>query len=155
MTTPIVMLALLTAPYVIVRLASLVKHRKRNDRGAAAVGLGLMFLFTTVGHFVKTEPMAQMLPEWVPARIPLVYLTGFLEFGIAIGFFVPRSRRFTGCVAVVMLVLFFPANVYAAMNHIPVGGHAWGSIYLLVRAPLQLVILLWIYWFTIRPSAST
>jgi uncharacterized membrane protein len=58
-------------------------------------------------------------------------------------------------VATVVLVLFFPANVYAALNHIPMGGHAWGPVYLLVRAPLQIIILLWVYWFTIRPPHPT
>jgi hypothetical protein len=49
-----------------------------------------------------------------------------------------------------MLVLFVPANVYAAIYHVPQGGHAWG---LLIRAPLQLIILLWIYWFRLgNPS---
>lgn len=54
------------------------------------------------------------------------------------------------------VVVFFPANIYAAINHIPMGGHAWGPVYLLIRAPLQVVILLWIYWFTIkRPQSRT
>jgi uncharacterized membrane protein len=49
-----------------------------------------------------------------------------------------------------VLILFFPANIYAAINHIPLGGHAWGPAYLLIRAPLQAIILFWVYWFTIR-----
>jgi len=53
-------------------------------------------------------------------------------------------------VAVSVLVLFFPANIYAAINHIPMGGHARGPVYLLIRAPLQVIILSWVYWFTIR-----
>ena len=70
---------------------------------------------------------------------------------IALGFFVPGTRRFTGCVAATaVLVLFFPANIYSAINHIPMGGHEWGPVYLLIRAPLQVIIVLWVYWFTIR-----
>jgi uncharacterized membrane protein len=80
----------------------------------------------------------------------LVYATGVLEVAIALGFFIPRSRRFAGWVAAAVLVLLFPANIYAAVNHVPMGGHAWGPVYLLIRAPLQAVILLWVYWFTIR-----
>ena len=49
-----------------------------------------------------------------------------------------------------VLMLFFPANIYAAIQHVPMGGHAWGPVYLLVRAPLQAAILLWVYRFTIR-----
>jgi uncharacterized membrane protein len=73
-----------------------------------------------------------------------------LELAIAAGFLIPRYRRLAGWAAAAVLVLFFPANVYAAMNHVPMGGHAWGPAYLLIRAPLQAVILLWVYWFTIK-----
>jgi uncharacterized membrane protein len=91
-----------------------------------------------------------MLPPSVPQRVLLVYLTGVLEFAIALGFMVPRARRVSGWVAAAVLVLFFPANIYAAIHHVPMGGHAWGPIYLLIRGPLQAIILLWTYGFTIR-----
>jgi uncharacterized membrane protein len=91
-----------------------------------------------------------MLPPWVPARVPLVHLTGVLEWALALGFFIPETRRSAGWMAIAVLAVFFPANIYAAINFVPMGGHAWGPEYLVVRAPLQLAILLWTYWFTIR-----
>jgi uncharacterized membrane protein len=150
MLTPIIMLVLMTAPYGAMRLWTALTHRAFDGRGAAAVGLGILFVFTGIGHFVQTEPMAQMLPPWVPGRVTLVYLTGLLEFAIAAGFFFPKTRLIAGWTAAAVLVLFFPANIYAAFHHVPMGGHAWGPVYLLIRAPLQLIILLWVYWFTIR-----
>jgi len=151
MVTPIVMLLLMVGPYRILRSFPAARRRDFDGRGAAAVGLGLLFVFTSVGHFIQTAPMALMLPPWVPARIPLVYATGVLEFAIAAGFFVPRTRRLAGWAAAAVLVLFLPANVYAALNHVPMGGHAWGPQYLLIRIPVQIMILLWVYWFALRP----
>ncbi len=150
MTTPIVMLVLMLAPYLVFRLVSMATHRDFDDRKAASIGLSLLFIFTGVGHFIDTGSMSQMLPPWVPARVLLIYLTGVLEFGIAVGFLVGRFRYFAGWVAAAVLILFFPGNIYAAINHIPMGGHAWGPVYLLIRAPLQAIIILWVYWFTIR-----
>jgi uncharacterized membrane protein len=150
MTTPIIMLVLMTAPYVVVRILSVARRRDFDTRAAAAIGLGLLFVFTGIGHFIQTGPLAQMLPPWVPQRVALVYLSGILELVIAVGFLVPKSRQFIGWVAAAVLVLFFPVNTYAAINHVPMDGHAWGPIYLLIRAPLQAIILLWVYWFTIR-----
>ncbi|HEV2668084.1 MAG TPA: hypothetical protein VG324_24425 [Blastocatellia bacterium] len=155
MTTLIIMLILMMAPYLVARVMSAVTHRDIDVRSAAAIGAGILFIFTGVGHFIQTEPMAQMLPPWVPERMLLVYLTGVLELAISVGFFVPKARRLTGWVAAVALVLFFPANIYAAINHIPMGGHAWGPVYLLIRAPLQAIILFWVYWFTIRQPNTT
>ncbi len=98
--------------------------------------------------------MAQMLPAWVPGRTPLVYLTGVLEIAIAIGFFIPRHRQLAGLSAVAVLILFFPANIYAALHQVPMGGHAWGPVYLLVRAPLQGILVVWAWWFTLSPAVT-
>jgi uncharacterized membrane protein len=143
MITPLIMLALMASPWLALR-----------TRAAGANGLGVLFIFTGVGHFNKTGTMAQMLPDFVPFRVPLVYLTGFLEFAIAAGFFVPATRRLAGWAAAAVLVLFFPANIYAAFAHVPMGGHAWGPVYLLIRAPLQAAILAWVWWFTLRGCAA-
>jgi len=95
-TTPIVMLALMMSPYLVVRLLSVVTHRDFNTRGAAAVGLTILFIFTGMSHFIQTEPMAQMLPPWVPERVLLVYLTGILELAVAAGFLVQRFHAIHG-----------------------------------------------------------
>jgi uncharacterized membrane protein len=148
------MLVLMLAPYLVFRLLSMATHRDFDARRAASIGLTLLFIFTGVGHFIETGPMSQMLPPWVPARVPIIYLTGILEFGIAIGFLFEKFRYPTGWAAAAVLVLFFPGNIYAAINHIPMGGHVWGPVYLLIRAPLQAIIVLWVYWFTIRQPST-
>lgn len=129
MTNLIIMLTLMMTPYLVMR-------RDFDLRSAAAVGLGLLFIFTGVGHFVQTEAMTQMLPGWLPGRTLLVYATGVLEFVIALGLFFKKSRKLAGWMAIAVLVVFFPANVFAALNNVPMGGHAWGPVYLLARAPL-------------------
>jgi uncharacterized membrane protein len=128
MTTPLILLVLMTAPDLIVKAYVSATKESSDGRNAAAVGAGLLFAFTGTGHFVETESMLQMLPPWVPCRTWLIYATGLLEFAIAAGFFVPKTRRATGWIAIGLLVLFFPVNVYAAINHVGVGGHAWGRL---------------------------
>lgn len=142
MTTPIVMLLLLATPWLLSR-----------TRAAGSIGLGLVFLFTGAGHFLETAAMAQMLPPWVPARVPLVHVTGVLELGLGAAFFVPSLRRRAGLAAAFLLLAFLPVNVYAALERVPMGGHAWGPGYLLVRVPLQAILLAWTWWFTLRPPA--
>ena len=46
-----------------------------------------------------------------------------------------------------MLILFLPANVYAAIQQVPFGGHGNGPLYLLVRVPFQLLVIAWV-WFS-------
>ncbi|VTU36574.1 putative membrane protein [Variovorax sp. PBL-H6] len=66
--------------------------------------------------------------------------------------FFRRSCAAGAWAAAIVLVAFFPANVYAALQHVPMGGHAWGPIYLLVRAPLQIFILWWIWAMVLQAS---
>jgi uncharacterized membrane protein len=156
MTIPILMLILMMGPYAVARVLSALMHREIDPRKAGAIGLTALFVFTGVGHFIMTGPMAEMLPPWVPRRVSLVYLAGVLEFALAAGFLFEGTRKLAGWVALLVLVLFFPVNAYAAVQQIPMGGHAWGPVYLLIRAPLQAAILLWIYWFVIRtPRENT
>ncbi len=153
MLTPTIMLILMTAPYLAACILNRLARRSFDMASAAAVGLGVVFVFTGIGHFVQTLPMAQMLPHWVPQRILLVHATGWLEFAIAAGLFLPHYRRQAAALAIAVLVLFFPVNIYAAFQHVPMGGHAWGPVYLLIRAPLQAVMVAWAYWFVLKPRA--
>jgi uncharacterized membrane protein len=154
MTTPLLMLAILTVPLLIVW--SLRLRGIEVDLGTGGViGLVLLFLFTASGHFVTPQPMAQMLPPFVPWRLPLIYLTGALEAALAVGIALAATRRLAGLAAMATLVLFFPANVYAAAAHVELGGHAWGPVYLLIRAPLQALLIAWTWWFAVRSAVST
>lgn len=151
MVTPILMLLILTLPQLASRAVARC-HSRPAQAAAAAWGVGLLFLFTASGHFIQTEAMAQMLPPWVPTREALVYATGVMEIAIGIALFNARWRRMAGFAAAAVLVAFFPANIYAAIEHVPMGGHAWGPAYLLIRAPLQMFIVGWIWaWILRRP----
>jgi uncharacterized membrane protein len=151
MLTPLLMILILVSPYLVARI--LKRGSPAQDlRPAAAAGVGWLFLFTASGHFLQTGPMVQMLPAWVPQRELLVYATGLLEIAIAMAMFFRRTRRAGAWAAAAVLVAFFPANIYAALDAVPMGGHAWGPVYLLVRAPLQLFILWWIWRMVHGPA---
>lgn len=150
MTILILIFLILIVPYLGARALSAYTEYKLNPRIAAVVGISLLFIFTGLGHFMKTTEMIEMLPPWVPERLLLIHLTGIFEFALAAGFLIHRTIRISGWLAILALILFFPANIYAAINHLPMGGHELGPIYLLIRAPIQLFIIVWIYWFTIK-----
>jgi uncharacterized membrane protein len=153
MTAPLILLAILTVPLLIVwRLRSLGLQVSPGTGGI--IGLVLVFLLTASAHFLMPQALAAMLPPFVPARLPIVYLTGGLEIALALGIALPATRRLAGLAAIAALVLFFPANVYAAFTRVDIAGHAWGPTYLLIRAPLQALLIAWTWWFTVRPAVS-
>jgi hypothetical protein len=78
------MLALLTVSLLIVwRLRSLGLQLSLAPGGV--IGLVLVLLLTASAHFFSPEALAAMLPPFVPARLPLVYVTGVLELALALG----------------------------------------------------------------------
>jgi len=114
----------------------------------ARVGLSLFFIFTALGHFLRSEEMATMLPAAVPYRVELIYLTGVFELLGAIGVWIPRLRRLTGLLLIIMLIGILPANIYSALQRVEFGGHGAGPLYLLVRVPFQLLVICWTYFAT-------
>jgi uncharacterized membrane protein len=143
------LLLLLVAPYLILTAAGRAVGALRFPPAVRArVGLTLFFLFTGVGHFVRTEEMARMVPPPVPYRVELIYATGVLELLGAAGVWVPRLMRLTGLCLILMLIAILPANIYSALRRVDFGGHAAGPAYLLVRVPFQFFVIWWTYFAT-------
>jgi uncharacterized membrane protein len=119
---------------------------------AGRLGLALVFAFTAIGNFIKTDAMAEMLPPAVPHRRAVIRISGFFEAALAASVLVWPNSFLVGFIIIAFLVAVFPSNIYAAIRRIEFGGHATGPRYLLVRAPLQLLLIFWTYWFVLRGS---
>ena len=83
---------------------------------AFAVGLAAMFVMTGVAHFVN--PLRRDMIAIVPPRLPapglLVTITGVLELIGAAGLLYPPTRVAAAACLFVMMLVMFPANIYAA-----------------------------------------
>ena len=150
MITPIIILCLLSSPLLIASIISKFKHQQLDRHKYACWGLGIAFFYFFIGHMIKTQGMVDMLPAWVPLRLPLIYITGLLELVIGITLFMPKFQTLSAMLAIAVFVLFFPANIYSALNGVGLGGHQWGAIYLLIRTPLQIILIAWAYFFCIK-----
>ena len=145
----LVLLLLLVAPYLVLTLAGRWSSSLNIAPAARArVGLTLFFVFTGLGHFIRTEGMVEMVPPSIPYRVELIYLTGVLELLGAVGVWVPRLMRLTGLCLILMLIGILPANIYSAVHRVDFGGHGAGPTYLLVRVPFQLFVIWWTYFAT-------
>lgn len=142
------LLLLLIGPYLVLTLAARLINFQIAPAARARIGLTLFFLFTALGHFIRTDEMAAMVPPSIPYPVQLVYLTGILEALGAVGVWIPPLRRVTGFCLIIMLIAFLPANIYSAVNRIDFGGHGAGPTYLFLRVPFQLFVMWWTYFAT-------
>jgi uncharacterized membrane protein len=140
---------LLVTPYLILTLAGRwIGGLEIAPARRARVGLTIFFIFTAIGHFIRTEEMSAMIPSSIPYRTELIYITGALELLGAVGVWIPGLVRMTGICLILMLLCLLPANIYSAINRVDFGGHCAGPIYLLVRVPFQLFVICWTYFAT-------
>lgn len=147
--TLLFLLLLLVVPYLVLTvMGKWAPSLQLSAPTRARVGLSLFFVFTAIGHFIRNEEMAAMLPASVPNRIWVIYVTGVFEFLGAIGVWVAPLKKLTGFLLILLLLGVLPANVYSAMNRVDFGGHEAGPIYLLIRLPFQLFVIWWIYFAT-------
>ena len=140
----VIIFTLLVAPYLLAWLFQL------DPITSGRVGICAVFLFAATGHFFKTSQMIEMLPPFVPGRRALIYISGFLEIALGIAILAMPDPFYVGLVIVAYLIVIFPSNIYAAIRRIPFGAHSMGPKYLLVRLPLQLLLIRWTYCFTVR-----
>jgi uncharacterized membrane protein len=107
---------------------------------ALRAGLATMFLVTGVTHFVvlRTDLVA-MVPPALPSPELLVSVTGVLEVLGAVGLLHRRTAAWAAAGLAILLVVMFPANVYAAMQGLMLGGEP--ATQLVPRAAMQLLYL--------------
>ncbi|MEJ8306109.1 hypothetical protein [Saccharibacillus sacchari] len=113
----------------------------------------LLFVAAGIYHFRETNGFAALLPDFVPLRREIVWASGVLEWILAALLFVPSIRKKTGIVISIYLILIFPANLYAAIFHIPAPGQTFTPpIALWLRLLAQPILIWWIWWATSVPK---
>lgn len=147
-----IVLVVLLSVFTVTWGLSAITQRPRQIRTAGCIAFAALFIFTGISHFALAEGMVQMLPEWVPGRYPIIYITGIIEIILGLGFLWPSVRRMSGLLTLTFLIAVLPSNIYAALNSVDFGGNINGPRYLFFRIPLQLFLLWWVWFMAVRRS---
>lgn len=117
------------------------------------IAMSAMLMFTAVAHFTLTKGMEMMLPDFIPSKTEVVYLTGIIEIAAAIGLFIPNLRMTTAWLLIVFFLLILPANIYASIRQVDIQNGTFegnGLTYLWFRIPLQILFIVWTYLAAIK-----
>ena len=117
------------------------------------IAMAVMLAFTAIGHFAFTKGMTMMLPDFIPFKTEVIYLTGVIEIIAAVGLLIPGLRVWTGWALILFFVLLLPGNIKAAIDHIDYQKATFdgnGPAYLWFRIPLQILFIVWTYFSAIR-----
>ncbi len=110
--------------------------------------LAAVMVLAGVMHFRAPKPYERMMPAWLPAHRPLVYLSGVFEVLGGVGLLVPQTQTFAAWGLIALFVAVFPANVNMAIHKIPLGRRVLPTWALWARLPLQGVFIAWAWAFT-------
>lgn len=146
-------LILLISVFIISLLVFKLIKGNYNTASSARIAMSCMLLFTAIGHFAFNKGMAMMLPNFIPQKNLIVYLTGIIEVAAVIGLLIPGLRFITGWLLIAFFILILPANIYAAIKHIDyqkANFEGSGLNYLWFRIPLQILFIIWTYFSSIK-----
>jgi uncharacterized membrane protein len=107
---------------------------------------GLLYIGAGVNHFVNVDFYTSIMPPYLPWHLALVYISGVAEIVLGVALLVHRWSRWAAWGLIALLVAVFPANVHMALHPElfpwarPTG--------LLIRLPIQGLLVAWAYWYT-------
>ena len=107
-----------------------------------------LFIAGGILHFVKTEFYMRIMPPYLPYHRTLVLLSGVFEIALGVLLLVPKASRLAAWGLIALLVAVFPANIYMFQNP---EKFDLSPTLLLLRLPLQGVLILWAFAYTRRP----
>jgi uncharacterized membrane protein len=110
--------------------------------------LGLFFLAAGSLHFLKPRPYVAIVPDALPRKLEIVYVSGAAEIAGGAGVLPDRTRRAAGWWLIATLVAVFPANVNMAVN-----ADRFRSVpepLLWLRLPVQGVLIAWVWRVAVR-----
>jgi uncharacterized membrane protein len=117
------------------------------------IALGFVFLYFLIGgvcHFLYMPLFVQIVPPYIPFPLLAVIVSGVFELLGAVGVAISGTRYTAGIGLTLLTIAVTPANVFMYQHadqfaNIP----TW---LLLVRLPLQIVLIALILWSTRRTT---
>ena len=105
-----------------------------------------IFLLMGLFHFIRPELFIKVMPDYVPWHKAMVYISGVAELLGGAGILIDEVRIAAGYELIIMLFAVFPANIDMAYKAFQEYGLTFKTWVLILRLPLQFVLMYWIYW---------
>jgi uncharacterized membrane protein len=110
----------------------------------------LWFLIGGIAHFTATNLEMTIVPPWVPWPRAAVLVSGGFELLGAAGVLYQPTRRAAGMGLFALTIAVTPAHIYMLQRPELFAVPYWA---LILRLPLQALLLALIAWSAIAPSA--
>jgi uncharacterized membrane protein len=106
----------------------------------------IFFVLAGLNHFLNVDFYMNIMPPYLPWHLFLVYLSGVCEIALGLLLLIPKFTSLAGWGLIALLFAVFPANIHMAVN--PQLFPEFSPMLLLLRLPIQFVLIAWAYWYT-------
>lgn len=150
------LLSILFVAFILSLITTKIVQGNWNFLFAGNFGMAAFIIFTGLAHFKFQKGMAMMIPDFIPAKMFLVYLTGILEIAAGIGLLIPELRKLTAILLIIFLLIVFVANINSSNKSINLfkadfSGPGMNYLYK-ERIPMQIILIAWTWFFGIYLS---
>jgi uncharacterized membrane protein len=116
--------------------------------GAPHVRLGAFFVFAGAMHFLTPRPYIAIVPDALPRKREIVYISGVAELAGGAGVLIPATRRAAAWWLILTLIAIFPANLNMAVNADRFTFVAEPLLW--ARLPVQGALIAWVWRAALR-----
>ena len=113
---------------------------------------GVLFIIAGINHFVNPNFYEKIMPPYLPWPYGLVIISGIAEVVLGIALLIPKTSNYGAWGLILLLIAVFPANLHMTMH--PEQFPTIPSVALWLRLPIQGLLILWAYWYTVPPNIS-
>ncbi len=110
--------------------------------------MSAFYVANGVNHFISPDVYLQIIPDFVPAPLAVVYVSGLAEILLGVGVLFGPTRMMAAWGLIVLLLVVVPANINVAVNDLVFLGEEPNSLVNWLRLPVQAVLIVWAWWHT-------
>tara|TARA_X000000368_G_scaffold41592_1_gene30021 strand:+ start:557 stop:964 length:408 start_codon:yes stop_codon:yes gene_type:complete len=108
--------------------------------------LGFFFVTVGIAHFQDPTWFEPIVPAILGDPTFWVLVTGGMEIGLGLGLIIPKTRRFSGMLMALFLVVIYSANLNMWVNDVPLEGKTFATIWHILRLIGQILMILIALW---------
>lgn len=104
-----------------------------------------MLIIAGILHFLKPKFYLKIMPDYLPASLLLVILSGIAEIICGLLLVFPNTQTIGAYLTIALFVAVFPANIEMSRKYYL--RRKKGFWLTILRLPLQIVLIWWAYQF--------
>lgn len=117
-------------------------NQSLNIWSVLKIAFALFMIYAGLQHFLKPDFFVPFVPQFLPLKTEIVYVSGVFEIGFGLLLFFKKYAKIAALGIFVLLLLFLPIHIWDVISETPVIGSKTATW---IRLPIQflLIFLIW------------